>query len=136
MFFRLLVLFTIVPLAELYLLLQVGSILGVGLTILLVVGTGIVGAYLARLEGWRTLRQMQENLHNGIAPTGEFIDAALILGAGLLLITPGIVTDVVGFSLLFPPTRAALKRAIRRRLEAYTSASSSTIEVEVIRRTD
>ena len=136
MFFRLLVLFTIVPLAELYLLLQVGSLLGVGLTILLVVGTGVVGAYLARLEGWRTLRQMQENLHNGIAPTGELIDAALILGAGLLLITPGIMTDVVGFSLLFPPTRAALKRAIRRRLEAHAHASSSTIEVEVIRRTD
>ena len=46
---------------------------------------------------------MQENLHNGIAPTGELIDAALILGAGLLLITPGIVTDIVGFSLLLPP---------------------------------
>ena len=136
MFFRLLIVFTIVPLAELYLLLQVGSVLGVGLTILLVVGTGVVGAYLARLEGWRTLRQMQENLHNGIAPTGELIDAALILGAGLLLITPGIMTDIVGFSLLLPPTRAALKRAIRRRLEAHTSASSSTIEVEVIRRTD
>ncbi len=136
MFFRLLIVFTIVPLTELYLLLQVGSVLGVGLTILLVVGTGVVGAYLARLEGWRTLRQMQENLHNGIAPTGELIDAALILGAGLLLITPGIMTDIVGFSLLLPPTRAALKRAIRRRLEAYTSASSSTIEVEVIRRTD
>ncbi len=136
MFFRLLLLFTIVPLTELYLLLQVGSVLGVGLTILLVVGTGVVGAYLARLEGWRTLRQMQENLHNGIAPTGELIDAALILGAGLLLITPGIVTDIVGFSLLLPPTRTALKRAIRRRLEAHTPASSSTIEVEVIRRTD
>ena len=136
MFLRLLVLFTLVPLAELYLLLQVGSALGVGLTILLVVGTGVVGAYLARLEGWRTLRQMQENLHNGIAPTGELIDGALILGAGLLLITPGIVTDTVGFSLLLPPTRSALKRAIRRRLEAHTPASSSTIEVEVIRRTD
>ncbi len=136
MFFRLLLLFTIVPLTELYLLLQVGSVLGVGLTILLVVGTGVVGAYLARLEGWRTLRQMQENLHNGIAPTGELIDAALILGAGLLLITPGIVTDIVGFSLLLPPTRTALKRAIRRRIEAHTPASSSTVEVEVIRRTD
>ena len=136
MFFRLLLLFTIVPLTELYLLLRVGSVLGVGLTILLVVGTGVVGAYLARLEGWRTLRQMQDNLHNGIAPTGELIDAALILGAGLLLITPGIVTDMVGFSLLLPLTRAALKRAIRRRLEAHTPASSSTIEVEVIRRPD
>ena len=136
MFFRLLLLFTIVPLTELYLLLRVGSVLGVGLTILLVVGTGVVGAYLARLEGWRTLRQMQDNLHNGIAPTGELIDAALILGAGLLLITPGIVTDMVGFSLLLPLTRAALKRAIRRRLEAHPPASSSTIEVEVIRRPD
>ncbi len=136
MFFRLLLVFTLVPLAELYLLLQVGSVLGVGLTILLVVGTGVVGAYLARLEGWRTLRQMQDNLHNGIAPTGELIDAALILGAGLLLITPGIVTDMVGFGLLLPPSRAGLKRAIRRRLEAHTPASSSTIEVEVIRRPD
>jgi UPF0716 protein FxsA len=136
MFFRLLLVFTLVPLAELYLLLQVGSVLGVGLTILLVVGTGVVGAYLARLEGWRTLRQMQDNLHNGIAPTGGLIDAALILGAGLLLITPGIVTDMVGFGLLFPPSRAGLKRAIRRRLEAHTPASSSTIEVEVIRRPD
>jgi UPF0716 protein FxsA len=136
MFFRLLLVFTLVPLAELYLLLQVGSVLGVGLTILLVVGTGVVGAYLARLEGWRTLRQMQDNLHNGIAPTGELIDAALILGAGLLLITPGIVTDMVGFGLLFPPSRAGLKRAIRRRIEAHTPASSSTIEVEVIRRPD
>ena len=136
MFFRLLLVFTLIPLAELYLLLQVGSVLGVGLTILLVVGTGVVGAYLARLEGWRTLRQMQDNLHNGIAPTGELIDAALILGAGLLLITPGIVTDMVGFGLLFPPSRAGLKRAIRRRLEAHTPASSSTIEVEVIRRPD
>lgn len=136
MFIRLLVLFTLVPLAELYLLLQVGSALGVGMTILLVIGTGVVGAYLARMEGWRTLRQMQENVQNGIAPTGELIDAALILGAGLLLITPGIVTDSVGFSLLFPPTRTALKRAIRRRLEAHPPASSSTIEVEFTRRPD
>ena len=128
MFFRLVLLFTLVPLAELYLLLQVGSYLGVGMTILLVVGTGVVGAQLARLEGWRTWRQMQENVQQGIAPTGELIDGVLILAAGLLLITPGIITDVVGFSLLFPPTRAAIKRYIQRKLEA--SAHSSTIEVE------
>ena len=62
MFFRLVLLFTLLPLAELYLLLQVGSYLGVGMTILVVVGTGVVGAQLARLEGWRTWRQMQENI--------------------------------------------------------------------------
>ena len=128
MFFRLVLLFTLLPLAELYVLLQVGSYLGVGMTILVVVGTGVVGAQLARIEGWRTWRQMQENIQQGIAPTGELIDGVLILAAGLLLITPGIITDVVGFSLLFPPTRAAIKRYIQRKLEA--SAHSSTIEVE------
>jgi UPF0716 protein FxsA len=136
MFFRLVLLFTLLPLAELYLLLQVGSYLGVGMTILVVVGTGVMGAQLARLEGWRTWRQMQENIQQGIAPTGELIDGALILAAGLLLITPGIITDVVGFSLLFPPTRSAIKRYIQRKLDAFTdsSADSSTIEVEFTRR--
>ena len=136
MFFRLVLLFTLLPLAELYLLLQVGSYLGVGMTILVVVGTGVIGAQLARLEGWRTLRQMQENIQQGIVPTGELIDGALILAAGLLLITPGIITDIVGFSLLFPPTRSAIKRYIQHNLEAFTdsSADSSTIEVEFTRR--
>ena len=131
MFFRLVLLFTLLPLAELYLLLQVGSYLGVGMTILVVVGTGVVGAQLARLEGWRTWRQMQENIEQGIAPTGELIDGVLILAAGLLLITPGIITDIVGFSLLFGPTRSVIKRYIQRKLEA--SAHSSTIEVDFTR---
>ena len=127
MFFRLFLLFTLIPLIELYLLITVGSYLGAGLTILVVLGTGMAGAYLARLEGWRTWQKIQSELQNGAAPASELIDGVLILAAGLLLITPGILTDVVGFCLLLPPTRAALKIVIRRALEKRVQ--STDIEV-------
>ncbi len=129
MFFRLVLLFTLLPLIELYLLIKVGTYLGAGPTILLVLGTGVIGAYLARLEGWRTWRNMQENLSRGIAPTGDLVDGVLILAAGLLLITPGILTDAVGLGLLFPPTRSALKEYLRRKLEEH--ARSTDIEIHV-----
>jgi UPF0716 protein FxsA len=127
MFFRLFLLFTLIPLIELYLLITVGSYLGAGLTIFVVLGTGMAGAYVARLEGWRTWQKIQHELQNGVVPANELIDGVLILAAGLLLITPGILTDVVGFSLLLPPTRAALKIAIRRALEKRVQ--STDIEV-------
>jgi UPF0716 protein FxsA len=127
MFFRLVLLFTLLPLAELYLLIKVGSYLGAGLTILVVLGTGIVGAYRARLEGWRTWRHIDEELRQGRAPAGEMVDAALILAAGLLLITPGIITDAVGLALLLPPVRAIVKTYLRRKLEAYSRSSSVEI---------
>ena len=127
MLFRLFLLFTLIPLIELYLLITVGSYLGAGLTILVVLGTGMAGAYLARLEGWRTWQKIQSELQNGTAPANELIDGVLILAAGLLLITPGILTDVVGFGLLLPPTRAALQVALRRALEKRVQ--STDIEV-------
>ncbi len=127
MLFRLFLLFTLIPLIELYLLITVGSYLGAGLTILVVLGTGMAGAYLARLEGWRTWQKIQSELQNGAAPANELIDGVLILAAGLLLITPGILTDVVGFSLLLPPIRAALQVALRRALEKRVQ--STDIEV-------
>lgn len=131
MFFRLVLLFTLLPLIELYLLIKVGSYLGAARTILLVLGTGVIGAYLARLEGWRTWRKMQDNLNRGIAPTGDLVDGVLILAAGLLLITPGILTDIVGLGLLFPPTRSALKDYLRRKLEEH--ARSTHIEIHLDR---
>ncbi len=127
MLFRLFLLFTLIPLIELYLLITVGSYLGAGLTILVVLGTGMAGAYLARLEGWRTWQKIQSELQNGAAPANELIGGVLILAAGLLLITPGILTDVVGFSLLLPPIRAALQVALRRALEKRVQ--STDIEV-------
>lgn len=136
MFVRLLLLFTLVPLIELYVLLRIGSRLGVAPTILLVVVTGVVGAQLARREGVRTLRQIQAQLQRGLMPTEGLVDGALILAAGLLLVTPGVLTDAVGFGLLFPLTRAALRQYVRRRLEASVPAASSTVEVEFTRRSD
>ena len=136
MFLRLLLLFTLVPLVELYVLLRLGSRLGVAPTILLVIVTGVVGAQLARREGVRTLRQIQERLQRGVMPTEALIDGALIVAAGLLLVTPGVLTDAVGFGLLFPLTRVALRRYVRRRLEAAVPAASSTVEVEFTRRSD
>ena len=117
MFFRLFLLFTLVPLVELYLLITIGTSLGAGPTILLVLGTGMAGAYLARLEGWRTWRKIQTECQRGVTPANELIDGVLILAAGALLITPGVLTDAIGLGFLFPPTRSALKRSIRRALE-------------------
>lgn len=136
MFVRLLLLFTLVPLVELYVLLRLGSRLGVAPTILLVIVTGVIGAQLARREGVRTLRQIQERLQRGTMPTEALIDGALIVAAGLLLVTPGVLTDAVGFGLLFPPTRVALRRYVRGRLETAVPAASSTVEVEFTRRSD
>lgn len=121
MFARLLLLFTAVPLVELYLLIEVGSVLGALNTVLLVLGTGALGAFLARLEGLRTLGQIHRNLNRGVVPAEEMVDGVIILVAGLLLITPGILTDACGFLLLVPLTRTAFKRWLRRRFDRATA---------------
>ncbi len=123
MFPRLLLLFTVVPLAELYLLIKVGSMIGGLHTILLVLGTGVLGAFLAKLEGLRTLGQIQRNLSQGIVPAEEMVDGVIILVAGLLLITPGILTDAFGFLMLIPNTRNAFKRWLRRRFDRATATT-------------
>ena len=115
MFARLLLLFTAVPLVELYLLIEIGSVIGKLNTILLVIGTGVLGAFLARLEGLRTLREIQRNLSQGTVPAEKMVDGVIILVAGILLITPGILTDACGFLMLVPTTRNAFKRWLRRR---------------------
>jgi UPF0716 protein FxsA len=130
MLIRLFLLFTLLPLIELYLLIKVGSYLGAGLTILLVLGTGIAGAYLARLQGWRTWRRMQENLRKGVAPTGDVVDGILILAAGLLLVSPGVITDIIGLALLLPPMRAAFKAYLRRKLEAHARSTQIQIHID------
>jgi len=115
MFFYLLILFMAVPIVELALLIRIGRAISVGPTIALVLLTGMVGAALARHQGVRTLGRIQAELAGGRMPTGPMVDGLLILVAGLLLITPGILTDAVGFALLIPPVR----RLFRRRLADY-----------------
>ncbi|MFW6052017.1 MAG: FxsA family protein [Myxococcota bacterium] len=114
---KLFLLFTVVPFVELYLLLLIGRVLGALPTLLLVIGTGFVGAWLARSEGLRVVRQWQKALAEGRVPEEGVLGGLLVLVGGVLLITPGVLTDAVGLLLLFPSTRTVLVDVLRRHLE-------------------
>jgi UPF0716 protein FxsA len=114
---RLFLLFTVVPLVELYLLIAIGRILGPGPTIGLVLLTGAVGAWFARLEGSRVIRRWQEAMARQQLPKDGVIDAVLIFVGGLMLITPGILTDIAGLSLVMPTTRRGIAGIVRTWLE-------------------
>ncbi|MHC4481000.1 MAG: FxsA family protein [Planctomycetota bacterium] len=123
MLWRLIVLLTIVPLMELVILIELTRWWGsVGLTVAIVVGTGLLGAVMARREGLRVLQQFRAQLTRGEVPTDALLDGALVLVAAALLVTPGLLTDACGFLLLVPPSRAtireALKRWMKRRFQA------------------
>jgi UPF0716 protein FxsA len=113
--------FVLIPLVEFGLLIEVGRRLGTLDTLLLVLGTGIVGAWLARLEGFRILHQVQRELEAGRMPGEQMFDGLLVLVAGIVLITPGILTDIAGLLLLMPPTRAPIKSLIRWKLTRVAS---------------
>lgn len=105
-------LFIIVPAVELGLLIQVGMVLGTWPTLGLIVFTGIVGASLARLQGLSVLSRAQEQMSRGELPAGSLADGVMILVAGALLMTPGILTDAFGFSLLVPALRNRIKTVV------------------------
>ena len=109
MLLKLFLAFTIIPVFEIYLLIEIGSVFGVFTSIALVVFTGILGAYLARIQGLQTLFRIQESFREGRMPSAELLDALLIGIAGLVLLTPGFLTDTVGFVLLIPSTRNAIQ---------------------------
>lgn len=114
---KLFLLFTVVPLLELYLLFLIKDLVGLWPTIAIVVMTGFVGAWLARAEGARVLRAWKKSLVRGKVPEDGILSGVLILVGGVLLVTPGVVTDLVGFLLLIPPTRRLIAEAVRRRME-------------------
>lgn len=115
MFARLFLLFLLVPLAELYLLIKVGSLIGAGYTVILVIGTAMAGAYLARAEGTQAMFRVRSNLDQAVMPGEDILDALLILVAGLVLLTPGFITDALGLLVLFKPSRQVIKRFLRRK---------------------
>ena len=116
--FKLLLLMILLPALELTLLIKVhglfsvhyGSFAGLMFTIGVIVCTGVLGANLARQQGFQILKKVQENINKGIAPTGQALDGMMILVGGAMLLTPGFVTDFAGLTMLFPPTRAAYKK--------------------------
>ncbi|MBS3765409.1 FxsA family protein [Candidatus Bipolaricaulota bacterium] len=108
MSFRLILLFTALPLIEIYLLVKIGSAIGVIPTALAVVGTGVVGALLARKEGLSVFRRTRGKLRQGKLPAEELIDGIVLLVSGAFLLTPGILTDVIGLTGLIPWFRRKL----------------------------
>jgi UPF0716 protein FxsA len=114
---KLLLLFTVVPVVELYLLITLGQTMGAAPTIGLVLGTGLLGAWLAKREGMRVLQSWQASMARGEAPKEGVISSVLVLVGGVLLVTPGVVTDMTGLVLLLPWTRRLVANALRKRLE-------------------
>ena len=110
----LLILFIAVPIAELWVIVQVADGIGVLWTLLLLFSVSIAGAWLLKQQGLATWRRVRETMARGDIPTKEMSDGALILLGGALLLTPGFITDAVGLVLLLPPTRTALKGGFRR----------------------
>lgn len=119
---RLVLIFVLVPLLELAILLQIGQFAGAAPTIALVVATGIAGAVLARQQGARALRAVQQELAAGQLPGRSLLDGLAVLAGGALLLTPGIVTDVLGFSLVLPFSRGWLRSLVQRALERRVRA--------------
>src|SRR3990172_2867224 len=106
MLFYLFLLFTVVPLAELALLVWLGGQTEWWVPILLVVADGIAGALLWRWQGWKVITRIQDEMSAGKMPADALVDGLLVFLAGALLITPGMLTDAAGFALLIPPLRA------------------------------
>lgn len=107
---RLLILFIAVPLIELGLLMKLGKVLGALNTILIVILTGILGAAFARSQGAGIIKKIQDSLRQGKLPGREMVEGILILAGGIMLITPGFITDIAGFSLILPYSRSFYSR--------------------------
>jgi len=116
MLIRLMLLLTLVPLIELALLIKLGQYIGVGYTVLIVVVTGIAGAFLAKTQGMSVLRRMQLEMQEGRLPGNQMIDGLCILLGGAMLLTPGLVTDTAGFMLVIPVTRIAVREWLKIKL--------------------
>jgi len=124
MLIRLAMLFILLPLAELALLMYVSSLTSPMATLALVILTGVVGAWLARREGLNCYRRVQQQVSQGQLPADSLLDGLMILVAGALLVTPGIITDTVGFALLVSPIRRTVQRYIVGRIKARIIATS------------
>jgi UPF0716 protein FxsA len=121
----LVVLFIVVPIAELAVLIQIGQLIGVWWTIALLVADAVLGSLLARSQGRLAWRRFNEALQAGRMPAREVMDGALVLFGGALLLTPGFLSDILGVLLLLPPTRAVVRAVLVRRFAGRMVASMS-----------
>ncbi len=110
--------FLLVPILEIYILIQVGQVIGALWTVFFVVLTAVIGVHLLKSQGLSTFTRAQRKLDGGELPAQELMEGIALIVAGAFLLTPGFFTDGVGFLLLFPPTRAALIQVLASRLMA------------------
>ena len=116
---KLFLLFAIIPVIEIYVLVSVGSVIGSMNTVVLVLLSAFVGAWLARQQGMSTMLRLRACMQQGIMPAEEILDAVLIFVAGAVLLTPGFVTDALGLLILFPPTRNRFKIWLRKKCDEW-----------------
>jgi len=126
----LILLFTLVPIIELALLIKVGQHIGTMNTVTLVLVTGILGAILAKSQGLKTLNNIQNDLQMGIMPANRLFDGFMILVGGILLLTPGLITDALGFLMLIPYTRALLRIWIKKKTKKMMDEGRTTTFVQ------
>ena len=130
----LLVVFIALPLAELYLILKVGDLIGVPLTIALLAADSVIGSLLLRSQGRAAWQRLNQALAEGRMPHREVQDGVLVVFGGAFLITPGFITDVIGLLLLLPPTRPLVRRlvmrALTRRVERRVGRPRGDFDVE------
>ena len=117
MLWKLFLAFTIIPVSEIYILIAIGGQIGILPSIALVILTGIVGASLARSQGLKTLGRIRDSFQQGVVPGEELLNALLIAVAGIVLLTPGFLTDAAGLFLLIPATRTLCREWLKRRIE-------------------
>ncbi len=127
MFLKLLILFIVVPIIEIAILVKIGTILGFWPTMLIIIATGISGAILARIQGFIVFNRFRTELQMGRMPAEELIDALLILVGGILLLTPGLLTDLIGFLMLIPWSRQSFKKWLGDRFRRWLQSRKTTI---------
>jgi len=121
MFFKLFSIFLIIPIIELYLLIKIGGMIGALYTVLIILITASLGAYLAKSQGFRVLREIQEATSRGYMPGNELLHGLFVLIGSFALLTPGFLSDIIGFSMLIPQIReiyvAMAKGIIKKRIQ-------------------
>lgn len=127
--FRLFLIFTIVPITELTILIKVGSYIGAVNTILIVILTAVIGAYMVKMEGIGVMSRIQKNMQEGIFPADELINGMMILVAGALLLTPGFFTDIIGFIMVFPASRNYLKKIVKPYIKKRMAPNEIEIDI-------
>ncbi len=129
MLLKLFLAFTLIPFSELYLLIKIGYYLGAFNTILVVIVTGLLGAYLAKLQGIKTMMRVRESMNRGELPAEDMLDALLIFVAGIVLLTPGFITDLAGLAILVPNTRSLFKQWLRKKFDQWISENKTNIMI-------